>query len=78
MNILIWILVHIYIMLLFVGCRELGIGIVPYSPLGQGFFCAGSKVAEGMKDDDLRRVICHLEYHFLVICLLEVLEILQI
>ena len=39
------------------GCRELGIGIVPYSPLGQGFFCAGSKVAEGMKDDDLRKVI---------------------
>ncbi|KAM7485716.1 hypothetical protein LguiA_001725 [Lonicera macranthoides] len=38
-------------------CRELGIGIVPYSPLGQGFFCTGSKVAHGMKDDDLRKMV---------------------
>ncbi|KAM7485719.1 hypothetical protein LguiA_001728 [Lonicera macranthoides] len=38
-------------------CRDLGIGIVPYSPLGQGFFCAGSKVAHGMKDDDLRKLV---------------------
>jgi aryl-alcohol dehydrogenase-like predicted oxidoreductase len=35
-------------------CRELGIGIVPYSPLGRGFF-AGFKVAEAT-DGDSRKV----------------------
>ncbi len=35
-------------------CRELGIAIVPYSPLGRGFF-AGYTV-EGIKEGDLRSV----------------------
>lgn len=37
-------------------CRELGIGIVPYSPLGKGFF-TGIKLAE-LSDGDYRKV-CH-------------------
>ncbi len=35
-------------------CRELGIAIVPYSPLGRGFF-AGYTV-EGNKEGDMRAV----------------------
>jgi aryl-alcohol dehydrogenase-like predicted oxidoreductase len=35
-------------------CRELGIAIVPYSPLGRGFF-AGYTV-EGNKEGDTRAV----------------------
>ncbi|KAM7488803.1 hypothetical protein LguiB_026287 [Lonicera macranthoides] len=38
-------------------CRELGIGIVPYSPVGQGFFCLGSAVADDMNEDDLRTLV---------------------
>ncbi|XP_043814890.1 probable aldo-keto reductase 1 isoform X7 [Manihot esculenta] len=34
-------------------CRELGIGIVPYSPLGQGFF-AGKAVVEAIPSDTLQ------------------------
>ncbi|KAK2966168.1 hypothetical protein RJ640_026819 [Escallonia rubra] len=38
-------------------CRELGIGIVPYSPLGQGFFAVGPKVAESVTtENDYRRI----------------------
>ncbi|GJT96595.1 probable aldo-keto reductase 2 [Tanacetum coccineum] len=36
-------------------CRELGIGIVPYSPIGRGFLAAGPKVAENLTDGDLRK-----------------------
>jgi aryl-alcohol dehydrogenase-like predicted oxidoreductase len=36
-------------------CRELGIGIVPYSPLGRGFF-AGAIKAEDLGANDFRRV----------------------
>ena len=36
--------------------RELGIGIVAYSPLGRGFFSSGSKVLENLTDDDFRKV----------------------
>lgn len=36
-------------------CRELGIGIVSYSPLGKGFFSLGAKVVEGLEDDDFRK-----------------------
>ncbi|KAI3798215.1 hypothetical protein L1987_33486 [Smallanthus sonchifolius] len=36
-------------------CRELGIGIVSYSPLGSGFFALGPKLAEAMPDEDLRK-----------------------
>ncbi len=38
-------------------CRELGIAIVPYSPLGKGFF-AGSKLT-GAEEGDIRAV-CNL------------------
>ncbi|OIT07703.1 PREDICTED: probable aldo-keto reductase 2 [Nicotiana attenuata] len=36
-------------------CRELGIGIVPYSPLGRGFFSAGAKLIENLSEDDFRK-----------------------
>nr|XP_043631464.1 probable aldo-keto reductase 4 isoform X1 [Erigeron canadensis] len=36
-------------------CRELGIGIVPYSPLGSGFFTSGAKFFEGLPDSDFRK-----------------------
>ncbi|XP_027352386.1 probable aldo-keto reductase 2 isoform X3 [Abrus precatorius] len=35
-------------------CRELGIGIVAYSPLGLGFFSSGAKLLEIMSQDDVR------------------------
>ncbi|XP_050277223.1 probable aldo-keto reductase 2 [Quercus robur] len=38
-------------------CRELGIGIVAYSPLGRGFFSSGSKVLENLTDDDFRKFL---------------------
>ena len=37
------------------SCRELGIGIVAYSPLGRGFLAAGPKLAENFEDDDYRK-----------------------
>ncbi|KAH7430152.1 hypothetical protein KP509_09G086100 [Ceratopteris richardii] len=36
-------------------CRELGIGIVAYSPLGRGFFSAGAKLLETLTDTDFRK-----------------------
>ncbi|KAF8032225.1 hypothetical protein BT93_D1218 [Corymbia citriodora subsp. variegata] len=36
-------------------CRELGIGIVAYSPLGRGFFSVGSKLVENLSKDDYRQ-----------------------
>ena len=36
--------------------RELGIGIVAYSPLGRGFFSLGAKLLEGLHDTDFRKV----------------------
>ena len=36
--------------------RELGIGIVAYSPLGRGFFSLGAKLLEGLNDTDFRKV----------------------
>ena len=38
-----------------IWCRELGIGIVPYSPLGRGFF-AGAIKAEDLGENDFRKV----------------------
>uniref|UniRef100_A0A7N2LAW9 NADP-dependent oxidoreductase domain-containing protein n=1 Tax=Quercus lobata TaxID=97700 RepID=A0A7N2LAW9_QUELO len=38
-------------------CRELGIGIVAYSPLGRGFFSSGSKFLENLTNDDYRKHI---------------------
>ncbi|OMO96357.1 Aldo/keto reductase [Corchorus olitorius] len=37
-------------------CRELGIGIVPYSPLGQGFF-AGKAIVESVPTDSFVNVL---------------------
>ncbi|KAK9088027.1 hypothetical protein Syun_030421 [Stephania yunnanensis] len=36
-------------------CRELGIGIVAYSPLGRGFLSYGPKMTESLADDDFRK-----------------------
>jgi len=36
-------------------CRELGIGIVPYSPLGRGFLSAGAKLFENLEEGDFRK-----------------------
>ncbi|KAK2413366.1 NAD(P)-linked oxidoreductase superfamily protein [Trifolium repens] len=36
-------------------CRELGIGIVAYSPLGRGFFSSGTKIVENFTKDDFRQ-----------------------
>ncbi|PWA58261.1 aldo/keto reductase/potassium channel subunit beta [Artemisia annua] len=36
-------------------CRELGIGIVPYSPIGRGFLASGPKVAENLMEGDIRK-----------------------
>jgi aryl-alcohol dehydrogenase-like predicted oxidoreductase len=37
------------------ACRELGIGFVPYSPLGRGFLTAGIKSVESLALNDWRR-----------------------
>ncbi|MGO9172324.1 MAG: aldo/keto reductase [Rhodomicrobium sp.] len=37
-------------------CRELGIGFVPYSPLGRGFLTGTAKRAEDYPQDDYRRM----------------------
>ncbi|KAF9621952.1 hypothetical protein IFM89_029172 [Coptis chinensis] len=36
-------------------CRELGIGIVAYSPLGRGFLSSGAKLVENLSEDDFRK-----------------------
>ncbi|XP_009631784.2 auxin-induced protein PCNT115 [Nicotiana tomentosiformis] len=36
-------------------CRELGIGIVAYSPLGRGFLSSGPKLLEDMSNEDYRK-----------------------
>ncbi|TVU13705.1 hypothetical protein EJB05_37125, partial [Eragrostis curvula] len=38
-------------------CRELGIGIVAYSPLGRGFFSSGAKLVNELPKDDFRRTL---------------------
>ncbi|CAA3005421.1 Hypothetical predicted protein [Olea europaea subsp. europaea] len=42
-------------------CRELGIGIVAYSPLGRGFFSSGSKVVETFSEGDFRKLVPRLQ-----------------
>ncbi|KAL8491373.1 hypothetical protein ACS0TY_023124 [Phlomoides rotata] len=37
-------------------CRELGIGIVPYSPLGAGFLSLGPKLLENLPEGDVRKL----------------------
>ncbi|MEU2172665.1 aldo/keto reductase [Nocardia sp. NPDC019219] len=36
-------------------CRELGIGLVPFSPLGRGFLTGKYSSVEGLADNDVRR-----------------------
>ncbi|KAE9452881.1 hypothetical protein C3L33_15221, partial [Rhododendron williamsianum] len=38
-------------------CRELGIGIVAYSPLGRGFFSSGLKIVDSIPNDDFRKYL---------------------
>ncbi|KAL7250868.1 hypothetical protein ACSBR1_012812 [Camellia fascicularis] len=38
-------------------CRELGIGIVAYSPLGRGFLSSGPKVVENLANEDSRKAL---------------------
>jgi aryl-alcohol dehydrogenase-like predicted oxidoreductase len=38
------------------ACRELGIGFVPYSPLGRGFLSGELKSYDDLPDDDVRRL----------------------
>lgn len=37
------------------ACRELGIGFVPYSPLGRGFLTGAIQKTDDLADDDFRR-----------------------
>jgi len=37
------------------ACRELGVGFVPFSPLGRGFFSGRVRTLEGLPEDDFRR-----------------------
>ncbi|PWA78352.1 aldo/keto reductase/potassium channel subunit beta [Artemisia annua] len=37
-------------------CRELGIGIVSYSPIGRGFLASGPKLVKNLEDGDARKV----------------------
>ncbi|KAK9078973.1 hypothetical protein SSX86_000642 [Deinandra increscens subsp. villosa] len=38
-------------------CRELGIGIVPYSPIGRGFLAAGPSLVENLVEGDFRKIM---------------------
>jgi aryl-alcohol dehydrogenase-like predicted oxidoreductase len=38
-------------------CRELGIGFVPYSPLGRGFLAGAIRSADALADTDWRRTL---------------------
>nr|XP_043625450.1 auxin-induced protein PCNT115-like [Erigeron canadensis] len=42
-------------------CRELGIGIVPFAPLGSGFFASGPKLMENLADNDFRKILPRLQ-----------------
>jgi len=39
------------------ACRELGVGFVPFSPLGRGFLSASLRTLDGLPPDDFRRGI---------------------
>ncbi|KAL8094298.1 putative aldo-keto reductase 5 [Apium graveolens] len=38
-------------------CRELGIGIVPYSPIARGFFASGPELIQNLPEGDLRKTM---------------------
>lgn len=44
----------------FMNFRELGIGIVPYCPLGRGFLSVGAKLLDNASEGDVRKVGSHL------------------
>jgi aryl-alcohol dehydrogenase-like predicted oxidoreductase len=44
--------------------RELGIGIVAYSPLARGFFSVGIKAVENLSNDDYRKVCTSAEFSY--------------
>lgn len=43
------------------ACRELGVGFVPFSPLGRGFLTGTVRNLEGLHDDDFRRTLPRFE-----------------
>ncbi len=43
------------------ACRELGVGLVPFSPLGRGFFSGKLRSLSGLGDDDFRRTLPRFE-----------------
>jgi aryl-alcohol dehydrogenase-like predicted oxidoreductase len=43
------------------ACRELGVGFVPFSPLGRGFLSRRAKHLEQLGDDDFRRTLPRFE-----------------
>jgi aryl-alcohol dehydrogenase-like predicted oxidoreductase len=43
--------------------RELGIGIVAYSPLGRGFFSSGTKITDTFTKEDYRQVCGKASYY---------------
>jgi len=43
------------------ACRELGVGLVPYSPLGRGFLAGAARRAEDFPDGDFRRGLPRLQ-----------------
>jgi aryl-alcohol dehydrogenase-like predicted oxidoreductase len=43
------------------ACRELGVGFVPFSPLGRGFLSGTLRSVEGLGDDDFRRTLPRFE-----------------
>ncbi|CDY34139.1 BnaC01g28790D [Brassica napus] len=44
-------------------CRELGIGIVAYSPLGRGFLASGTKLVENLEQGDPRKASTRLIHY---------------
>ncbi|WZY72626.1 hypothetical protein YC2023_004866 [Brassica napus] len=55
-------------------CRELGIGIVAYSPLGRGFLASGTKLVENLEHGDPRKASTRLIHFSAPTCLKENLE----
>ncbi|EFH62855.1 aldo/keto reductase family protein [Arabidopsis lyrata subsp. lyrata] len=47
-------------------CRELGIGIVAYSPLGRGFFASGPNLVENLDNNDVRKTLPRFQQENLV------------
>ena len=48
--------------------RELGIGIVAYSPLGRGFLASGTKLVENLEQGDPRKASTRLIHYSVPSC----------